>query len=656
MPRLTSIAADCDAKLALTTAASLETFDLSLSPELQRLEWIATDEEQHHHQENAGHDADPRQLPSVEADNVCFLQYTSGSTSDPKGVMVSHANLLSNMELILVGNGVQRSAEEKPGRTGVFWIPAYHDMGLICGILGTVYEGGHSVLMTPTSFLQRPLRWLQAISKYKAQVSGAPNFAYEICVRKSTARERAALDLSSWRVAFCSAEPVRPETLEQFTEAFAPSGFSSHAFYPCYGLAEATLMAAGNHGPGRPVVKQIVRSALAENRWIEAGGDSFDSGESVIRLVGCGGELLDQRLAIVDPHTEQRINGGSVGEIWIKGPCVAKGYWGRLEESDRVFRARLACNNDGPYLRSGDLGFVADGQLFVTGRVKDVIIIRGRNYYPHDIERTAEASHPALLPGAGAAFAVESGSHERLHIVHEIDRHQRDADFDEVFRRIRAAVAEEHDLEVAGIALIRQASLPRTTSGKAQRRLCRQLYLDGELKTLAQWEITSPTSNNNGNGAANGRAIGIQRPRAARPAIAPLARHGRPLDENELRRLAEQIEAWLLQWLVDRAGMPADDVSPDRPFVEYGLDSLKAVELSQELEDWLGVQLSSVIAWKYPTPEALAEYLAREAGGVKPDGGDVPGDLRKRNTRDFVQLLSEVEALGDDELKRELNN
>ncbi|MEQ8790733.1 MAG: AMP-binding protein [Pirellulaceae bacterium] len=660
MPRPTAIASDCDATLALTTAASLATLDLSLSPQLQGLNWIATDDELgvarrtngHRHGVGGGVARDESATgdlwrpPAVDANDLCFLQYTSGSTSEPKGVMVSHANLLANMELILFGNGVRRLPGENPGRTGVFWIPAYHDMGLICGILGAVYEGGHSVLMTPTSFLKRPLRWLQTIEKYRAEVSGAPNFAYELCVRKTTPHEREALDLSSWRVAFCSAEPVRPETLEQFATSFADGGFSSDAFYPCYGLAEATLLAAGNEGPGRPVVKHICRSALAEHRWLEAdensgAGDAGDSNGLHVRLVGCGGELLDQQLAIVDPHTHLQINGGSIGEIWIKGPCVAQGYWGRREETQRIFRARLADTGDGPYLRTGDLGILHQGQLFVTGRVKDVIIIRGRNHYPHDIEHTVEAAHPALLHGAGCAFAVESDTREQLVVVHEIDRHYRDADLDEVIRAMRAAIAEEHDLELAAAVLIRQASLPRTTSGKTQRNLCRELFQSGSLKTLAVWRPSTVE----------------QRDKPAHivddARISPLPRHGRPLEDDEIDRLAERIEEWLLEWLIERAGVPGDDVARDRPFAEYGLDSLTAVELSQELEDWLGVHLSSVIAWKYPTPVTLARYLAREAGGASTAAEHVPGALRKRNAGDFLRILSEVESMSDADVQRE---
>jgi acyl-CoA synthetase (AMP-forming)/AMP-acid ligase II/acyl carrier protein len=631
MPRLISITRDCGAKLALTTTASLSMFDLSLSPELAQLHWIATDET-----DDAVNDW---ARPPIDGDDLCFLQYTSGSTSEPKGVMVSHGNLLANMELILVGNGVDRQLGENPARRGVFWLPAYHDMGLICGILGAVYEGGHSVLMSPTSFLHRPIRWLQAISKYQAEVSGAPNFAFELCVRKTKPEERAQLDLRSWRVAFCSAEPVRPETLERFAQAFAPAGFCPESFYPCYGLAEATLMAAGNRGPGGVAVKRVLRAALAEHRW----ADAKDDPEShVQRMVGCGGELLDQRLAIVDPHTRLRTHRHAIGEIWTKGPCVAQGYWGREAETQHVFRARLADTGDGPYLRTGDLGFMHDGQLFVTGRVKDVIIIRGRNHYPQDIEHSAETAHPALAYGAGAAFAIESNNQERLIVVHEIDRHHRDTDFDDVIRRIRAAVADEHDLEVAGVALIRQAGLPRTTSGKKQRVRCRELYLASELNLLSHWTAAETALPHE----ANGRAV------HGTPGLLP--RTDRPLGEDEIERLGQQIEDWLLQWLTNRTGAALGDTARDRAFAEYGLDSLAAVELSQELEHSLDVKLSSVIAWKYPTPASMARYLARKVGGAAAASGAGPSAMRKRNAAGFARLLAEIEILSDDDVRRQL--
>lgn len=635
MPRLAAIAKDCQPTIVLTSQASLEVLDVeTVAPELAAIRWLPTD--------RLPNSRDTFQRPQIHGHDLAFLQYTSGSTSEPKGVMVSHDNLLHNMAMILHGNGVERSADKSSIRTGAFWLPAHHDMGLICGILGTVFEGGHSVLMSPMSFLRRPIRWLEAISKYRAAVSGAPNFAYELCVAKTTPEERCKLDLSSWQVAFCSAEPVRAETLEKFAAAFAGCGFREEAFYPCYGLAEATLMAAGGNGPALPVVKHVERTALAKNRLVTHESKSIDHGTGKVamqRLVSCGRALLDQQIVTADPHTLCRVPAGRIGEILIKGPSVARGYWDRADESERTFRARLADNGDGPFLRTGDLGFFSDGQLYVTGRLKDLIIIRGQNHYPQDIEQTVVSAHPAALFGGGAAFSTEIDGEERLVVVQEIDRHQKDADMNQILRCLRAAITREHALDLFAVVLIRQASLPRTTSGKPQRHLCRTQFLAGDLKVLAQWRADAI------------EVLPHTKAATATPAkkLIPLVRGDRPLDDGELDRLTDRIEAWLLEWLVERAGVPKSEVARDRAFAEFGLDSLKAVEMSQELETWLGVELSSVIAWKYPTPDTMSRHLARLAGGRNDDQDKSPELDRRRCTSAFERLLAEVESLGDEE-------
>ncbi len=518
--------------------------------------------------------------------------------------------------------------------------------------------------MSPTSFLQRPLRWLQAISDHGASVSGAPNFAYEHCVNKTTPQQRAKLDLSYWKVAFCSAEPVRADTLARFGEAFEPGGFNLDAFYPCYGLAEATLLAAGGEGPARPVVKHVSRDALTRHRYVDTKG----KGKSQ-PLVGCGRALLDQQIVITDPESRLPLQGDRVGEIWLKGPSVARGYWNRRDETQEVFEARLA-DGDGPYLRTGDLGVIADGHLFITGRMKDLIIIRGRNHYPQDIEKTVESAHGALLYGAGAAFSVEFDGSERLVVVHEIDRHQKGADLQQVIREVRAAVADAHELEVFGVALIRQVSLPRTTSGKPQRSLCRDRFLAGELKTLADWSAESNgeavlggentvakdvTRQRNGSRARQSLdSAEIEAPHNQTLASSATQRDS-PLDEFEIDRLAGRVECWLNNWLVDRAGVPQSEVSRERPFAEYGLDSLKAVELSLELEDWLGVELSPVIAWKYPTPEKMSRYLARQSSGATQQSESFVGLQRRHNVAEFQRLLEEIEEMGEPEAERRLD-
>ena len=398
--------------------------------------------------------------PAAGPSTLAFLQYTSGSTSTPKGVRVTHGNLLENQRAI------QRAFGQSEESVVVGWLPLYHDMGLIGNVLQPLWCGGTCVLMSPLSFLQRPRRWLEAIGRFRATTSGGPDFAYALAVRKVPPAERAGLDLSSWRVAFTGAEPVRAGTLDAFAEAFAPCGFRREAFYPCYGLAEATLFVSGGDPEAPPVVRP----------------------EGGRLLVGCGqarhGDDPGERLAIVDPETERLAPTGQEGEIWVAGPSVAAGYWNRPEETERTFGARLAGTGEGPYLRTGDLGLLApDGELFVTGRLKDLIVVRGRNLYPHDLERTAEESHPALRPGGAAAFSIEADGEERLVVVAEVER-RREAESGEAAEAIRAALLREHEVAPWEVVPIRAGSLPKTSSGKVRRGACREAYLARNLTLL----------------------------------------------------------------------------------------------------------------------------------------------------------------------------
>jgi acyl-CoA synthetase (AMP-forming)/AMP-acid ligase II/acyl carrier protein len=669
MPRLQRIALDCDAHVALSTAQTLTTIDPDLlSADAATSQWVATDE-----LEDAL--ADMWERPTLGGSDLAFLQYTSGSTSDPKGVMVTHANLLNNLECIRRSFGIFEFEDDRISSSGVFWLPAYHDMGLIGGVLTPLYMGGRSVLMSPTAFLQRPMRWLQAIHDYKATISGAPNFAYEYCVRRTNAEERAALDLSCWRLAFCGAEPVRAETLSHFAEAFRQAGFRSQAFYPCYGLAETTLLAAGPDYRQEPRILAVNRAALAEHRVAPACGEPD---AMIQKLVGCGPAIPNHRICIVQPETGVPCEDGEVGEILIQGPSVAQGYWNRPEETEQVFRA-VVKGEDGHFLRTGDLGFFRDGELFVTGRVKDVIIIRGRNHYPQDIEQSAEESHPAVLPGA--AFALEDAAGERLVVVHQLDRQYRGADYQQIVQSIRRSIVEQHELDPYAVVLIRQTSLPITSSGKVQRNLCREKYLADELKVVHSWtnpamarQSAKVTDNGRVQVQVHGEGVSVARssgssevapPRRGgqTPPIgkAPLGpRHLRPAASMELDRAAERIETWLLEWLVGRLALDPADVSRDRPFAELGVDSLAAVELSHELEEQFKVPLPPIVAWNYPTPAALARYLAEQSTGVKDgrtsalvdesNGGDrAPASADESQ---LAALLTEIENLSDDEAAR----
>ncbi len=629
MPRLESIARDSGARVALTNSATLELIEAArLAPQLAPLRWIAIDQP---HEPVADW-----QRPAVGRDDLAFLQYTSGSTTEPRGVMVSHGNLLHNLEMIRQGFGISAAATEQGG---VFWLPAYHDMGLIGGILEPLYVGGHSILMAPQTFLQRPVRWLQLISQSQAAVSGAPNFAYDLCVQKTTAEERAQLDLSSWQVAFCGAEPIRPETLESFAELFGACGFRRSSFYPCFGLAEGTLLAAGGEGPGAPHIRAFSRAALAEQKVQPPAGEEAEQ-----RLVGCGHALLGQELAIVDPETCTPCEPDRVGEIWVRGPSIARGYWNRPEETAHTFGGQLAGSGESGFLRTGDLGFVSEGQLFVTGRIKDVIIIRGRNYYPQDLEDVVSKAHPALRLGAGCAFAAPVKGQERLVIVQELDRQFRETDLAQLVRDIRRAVAEEHELEVGAVVVVRHASLPRTTSGKIQRALCRDRYLADDLKVLYHCTGKAAAGETGGTPLA---------PSVPRPDLADLLADEDPLDARQTEQLAERVEGWLLAWLSERSGTPLAEIAADRPFFEYGLDSLAAVELSQELEDWLAVRLTPVVAWNHPTPTALGRYLAEQVAAAR--RGEPLGDEAEMPAGDeFEDLLAEIETLSEEEAEAAL--
>lgn len=658
MPRLNRIALDCDAHVALSTAATLTTLDPDLlSADAATSQWIATDELV---DELAQH----FEPPTVRESDLAFLQYTSGSTSDPKGVMVSHANLLNNLECIRHAFGIGEMEDDHVSATGVFWLPAYHDMGLIGGVLTPLYMGGRSVLMSPTAFLQRPMRWLEAIHEYKATISGAPNFAYDFVARRTRPEEREKLDLSMWRLAFCGAEPIRAEAFALFAEAMRPCGFKSKALYPCYGLAESTLLAAGPDFHNEPTVLTLNRHALSEHRVAVACGEPE---EMTQRLVGCGQSMPGHTLLLVDAATGKVCGADEVGEILIQGPSVAGGYWNRDAETADEFGGTVA-GYEGNFLRTGDLGFNHDGELYVTGRLKDVIIIRGRNHYPQDIEQSAEAAHPALL--MGAAFALESEGAERLVVVNQVDRQFRDTDWNQVVQAIRRAVVEHHEIDPYAVVLIRQTSLPITSSGKVQRSLCRDQYLADELKVVHSWTNPATSAGATASGAVrlHGEGVAWTGPNGAKPVRNGAARRRRrPVGSVELDRATERIEAWMLDWLMTRLGLAAEDVSRDRPFAEYGVDSLTAVEMSSELEQQFSVPLPPIVAWNYPTPAALARFLAEETLGVKRDAeaevphiangktnGSTNGAAITNGTSDdeLAALLAEVENLSDDEAAR----
>lgn len=486
LPKLQAIALDAEPAVVLTNSKLLAgTSNLfQESPLLRRKHWLATDS------------IPTEVLPespaiSIRGDALAFLQYTSGSTAMPKGVMVTHGNLLHNSAYLAHG------FHHTPESILVTWLPTFHDMGLIYGILQPIYMGFRCYIMPPASFIQRPLRWLQAMSRYKATHSVAPNFAYDLCAQKITKEQRAVLDLQHWRVAVNGAEPIRIETLERFARAFASCGFRRSALYPGYGLAEATLKVTGARETEEYVSCRVDVAALAQHRVVEI--EAEEDNQSTQTLVSSGRATYGIEVVIVNPETLVECAPECVGEIWVCGPSNAQGYWNRIEETQQTFYAHLSNRGKGPYLRTGDLGFLKDGELFVTGRRKDLIIIGGSNYYPQDIELTAERSHKDLRPASCAAFSVDDGGAERLIVAIEVERHHRHDDQNggrsaasrrqrvsawgarDIVMAIQHAVAEEHELQIHQVVLLKAGSIPKTSSGKIQRHLCREAFLASGL-------------------------------------------------------------------------------------------------------------------------------------------------------------------------------
>lgn len=557
-PRLGAIVRDSQAKLVLTSRQQLPKVEALAAhdPLFGSVQCIATD--------GVPWDQDWNwKPPKIDSHATALLQYTSGSTGNPQGVIVSHANLLDNEARI-------RKAFRQSGQSIIAgWLPLYHDMGLIGNVLQTLYLGAHCIFMPPASFLQRPFRWLNAISRYRATTSGGPNFAYDLCVCKITEEEKSQLDLSSWTVAFNGAEPVRAATLEKFAVKFADAGFKPQSFVPCYGLAESTLLVAGESRAQAPFVAELDANALERNQVSMAGPSQASR-----RIVACS-TVAGTKLAIVDPESLKPCPPGTVGEILVSSPSVAQGYWNRPQESKSVFQARVPGTKAQHFLRTGDLGFVQDGRLFIAGRCKDLIIIRGKNHYPQDVEATAQEAVSAA--GTVAAFMIEDQGEERLVIVQELASRERP---EALARDIYHAVLEQHEIEAHTIVLVRTGTIPKTSSGKVRRRACREQFLTGQLHAITQWRPAPEEE-------------------AALPALAAA----------DTPATLEAMLQWLMQRLAIHTGVEPESIHAGDPISRFGLDSLKAMEFARLVERDLGKAIPPTVLLGQATIAELAEGL-----------------------------------------------
>lgn len=542
--KLWAIQKDCGAKFLVTTSPELDqTFANVEESRLQDLQVLAVG--------RSLEKCDWTPQP-VEEDRLALLQYTSASTGSSRAIRITHSNLLHNSRML-------RSAfEYSSASVCVSWLPVYHDMGLIGGILQPVFGGFPCTIMSPTHFLQRPARWLEAISRFQATISGGPNFAYDLCVRRVPLESLETLDLKSWSVAFNGSEPVRAETMDGFAAKFERCRFRRQAFFPCYGLAESTLIVSGGPRLAQPLVKQVDVTGLHSHRIAE--GD-----ETAVRRLSSSGQVVpESEVLIVHPESRERCEAGEVGEIWVRSKSCASGYW-NSHHTPETFHAYLAGSKDGPFLRTGDLGFMSSGHLFVTGRIKDLIIIRGLNYYPQDVEYTVQSSHPALAGTFGAAFSLEDEQGEQLGIVQEINRH-RTSEAGDAIAAVRSKIFEDHGLRPQVIIFVRQGTIPRTTSGKVQRYRVRNAFLQKNLVVVVEWKP--------GN---NSEMI---------PAITD--------DSVDLQTRLQQMLKRLLE--LDEIHCQSQE-----PLVRFGLDSLGAVEICYLMKN-------------SPKPVSITEIL----GGITP--------------------------------------
>jgi len=589
LPRLRSILHDAGASLVLTATANDAVLQgLARVTSGEGIAWVTLDRLQE--PSTGDFSIQPPTLP------LAYLQYTSGSTMRPRGVMISHQNVLAQCKGLLDIAAIGRDSRS------LCWLPYFHDYGLVHGIIGPFYAGIPAFLMSPLTFLRRPLRWLEAIDRWAITHSGAPNSAYDSCVKALQKQKNWSGNLQRWSVASCGAEPIYPQTIDRFCDAFAPHGFARTAFMPAYGLAESTLVVSSAPPDKTPLVLAVSTERLEANR-VET-NDVHD--ERTRTLVGCGRPLPDMQVMVVNPVTLVECRPDEVGELWVSGPSVAEGYWNCPDTTAETFNVAPEGKENGRYLRTGDLGFLHAGQVFITGRLKDLIILNGRNLYPHDIELAVEGCHASLRSGGCAAFSIEEQECERLVIVHEIERSS-NVDVENVATALRVVVAERFDVPIWAVVLVRSGAIPRTSSGKVQRQACRKAYIGQSLPII-------------------GSSVAASGPGSTEQLVAA-ASTGPPTRERE-------VETYLLRLFAEQAGVPVDRINTETSIVNFGLDSLGTSLIKNRVEQDFGIEVTFTQLFSQWTIRDLALHIVTSLSS-------------ERNTEDVAEHVSVAQATLD---------